>query len=270
MQRVYLDVTTEQLAHNRVLQSYLLKSEQNKPVHCTKHEPYRRICLQSDYGDAVEQLLVQMTVEECVHWVLKRKKYLISQLIEPEQFYTQLWERIAYMGGQLELFVQYDINACYSRHTLFAPFSWNIDGYLLFSAKKLKWTVETIVQDVYQNCRDAQEREEFIALLQFCAAAQQSLLDDVYITLEKECFTMVDIWGNDLQKIYLEALPSEEYADVQMHDLLLSILMTMLPKTIHLFVKDESFDAPSQSEQQKLLELLRKIFGDRLHLENSL
>ena len=265
MQHVYLDITAEQLVHNRVLQWYLTESDQAHNV----NEKYHRIYLQNDSADNTKQLLVQMTIEESVHWVLKRRKYLISQLIEPEQFYLQLWERVQYIQPQLELFVQHDMDTFYSRHHRAALVSWNMEGYLLFAAKKLKWTVETIMQDVYQSCRDEQEREEFIALLQFCAATQQSLLDDVYVTLEKERFTMVDVWGNDLQQIYLETLPAEEYRDVQMHDLLLSILMTMMPKNIHLFAAEELLNAEEQLEQQKLLELLRKIFGDRISVSDN-
>ena len=67
-----------------------------------------------------------------------------------------------------------------------------------------------------------------------------------------------------LQQIYLEVLPAEEYADVQMHDLLLSILMTMLPDTIYLFVPEEPLSTAEQLQQEKLLQLLRKIFGRRL------
>ena len=130
--------------------------------------------------------------------------------------------------------------------------------------------VDTIVQDIYQSCKEEQEREEFIALLQFCASAQQSLLDDVYITLAKDRFTMLDVWGNDLQQIYLDALPAEEYMDVQMHDLLLSILMTMLPKTIHLFIVKEQLDDEERQKQQNLLQLLQQIFGDKICMGGSL
>lgn len=266
MQCVYLDITTEQCLHNRVLQSHLPDMEQD----CAIERKYRRVYLHQDADGDVEQLLVQMTIEEAVHWILRRRKYLILQLSEPETFYTLFWARVQSIRPQLELFVYHDIELFCARHNRHSSFNWNMEGYLLFSAKKLKWMLETIVQDVYQICRDEQEREEFIALLQFCAAAQQSLLDDVYITLETEKFTMVDAWGNDLQQIYLETLPAEEYEDVQMHDLLLSILMTMLPKKIHLFVAEEPTVPEEQMTRQNLLQLLDRIFGDRICLENEL
>ncbi len=266
MQCVYLDVTTEQLGRHGLLQSDVLADHQTQSL----HGHYHRVPLQDSGCGDVKQQLIQLTIDECVHWVLSRRKHQVAQLAESARFYTQLWERVRLLTPQLSLFVSHDIDRCYHRQGKHSMFHWNLEGYLRFSAKKLKWTLETLVQDIYQNCREAQEREEFIALLRFCAATQQSLLDDVYITLQMDTFTMVDIWGNDLQQIYLDALPAEEYEDVQMHDLLLSILMTMLPKTIHLFVEWDTLSAEQHPNHQKLLQLLDQIFGDRLCIENSL
>ena len=265
MQCVYLDVTKEQQKHNRVLQAYLSNME---PIN-RENEKYHRMFIQNNIEDEVERLLIQMTVEESVHWVLERRKQIFKHLWDPDAFDKKLWERVRYIWPQLELYVAQDIQQFSRRRKPQDIGSWNIEGYLLFSAQHLKWAVETIVQDVYQSCIDEQEREEFIRLLQFCAATEQSLLDDVYITLYKDQFVMVDAWGNDLQQIYLETLPAEEYRDVQMHDLLLSILLTMLPKTIHLFVVPETLTITAQSEQQKLLELLQQIFGARLCVEKE-
>lgn len=266
MQRVYLDITAEQFMHNRILQSALPEFERD----AKRGARYHRVYLKNDTAEDIMQLLAQMTIEESVHWILHQHKQQLSQLAEPAQFYAQLQERIQSVQPKLALFVQHDIAAFYKRHEAHSIASWNIEGYLLFAAKKLKWMVDTIVQDIYQSCKEEQEREEFIALLQFCASAQQSLLDDVYITLAKDRFTMLDVWGNDLQQIYLDALPAEEYMDVQMHDLLLSILMTMLPKTIHLFVVKEQLDDEEQQKQQNLLQLLQQIFGDKICMGGSL
>ncbi|MBO5140403.1 MAG: hypothetical protein J6B76_07115 [Peptococcaceae bacterium] len=266
MQRVYLDITAEQFMHNRILQSALPEFERD----AKRGARYHRVYLKNDTAEDIMQLLAQMTIEESVHWILHQHKQQLSQLAEPAQFYAQLRERIQSVQPKLALFVQHDIAAFCKRHEAHSTVSWNIEGYLLFAAKKLKWMVDTIVQDIYQSCKEEQEREEFIALLQFCASAQQSLLDDVYITLAKDRFTMLDVWGNDLQQIYLDALPAEEYMDVQMHDLLLSILMTMLPKTIHLFVVKEQLDDEERQKQQNLLQLLQQIFGDKICMGGSL
>ena len=260
MRGVYVDVTAEQMVHNGVLRSYLSQREER----CLGGEKYCRLFMQSDSDDHTVQLLVQMTVEESIYWVLQKWRHQLSQLNHRERFDTLLWERVREIQPQLEILVQHDLLHVYHGQTGRGLCSWNMDGYLLFSAKKTKWMIETLVQDVYQSCIEEQEREDFIALLQFCASAQQSLLDEVYITLRKDQFTMTDVWGNDLQQIYLEVLPAEEYEDVQMHDLLLSILMTMLPDTIYLFVMEDALTMAEQVQQDKLIQLLVQIFGKRL------
>lgn len=257
MHGVYVDVTAEQLMHNEVLRSYLSQWEDC----CLDGEKYCRLRVSDD---DIEHLLVQMTVEESIHWVLRQWRQRLAELGNRQRFDTILAERLRELQPQLELLVQHDLLHVYHCQKGRDLYSWNMEGYLLFSAKKPKWMIETLVQDVYQSCIEEQEREDFIALLQFCASAQQSLLDEVYITLQKDQFTMTDVWGNDLQQIYLEVLPAEEYADVQMHDLLLSILMTMLPDTIYLFVPEEPLTTAEQLQQEKLLQLLRQIFGRRL------
>ena len=266
MQCVYIDVTAEQLAHNGVLRSYVSQSVSKREDCCLGGEKYCRLSVPSDSHEHTEQLLVQMTVEESIHWVLQKWRHRLSRLSDRARFDTLLWERMGEIQLQLELLIQHDMLHVYHCQTGRDLCSWNMEGYLLFSAKKPKWMIETLVQDVYQSCIEEQEREEFIALLQFCASAQQSLLDEVYITLRKDQFTMTDVWGNDLQQIYLEVLPSEEYEDVQMHDLLLSILMTMMPDSIYLFVTEEPLTAAEQAQQENLIRLLQQIFGKRLIL----
>lgn len=265
MSVVYLDVTTSQLSHNRVLQSYVSVSELVR----TAGAKYLRIDLRAFAEDTWKQLLVRATIEECIHWVLQERyrRLLRAESMDTVEFYKRIAERIPQIQPRLELFVCHDIDSFSKRQKDYAGRSWNIEGYLRFSAKKLKWAVETVLQEIYQFCKEEQEREAFIGLLQFCAVMQPSLLEEVFITLSSDAFTMVDLWGNDLQQIYLETLPKEEYEDVQMHDLLLSILMTMLPQTIHIFLASEALTLAEETEQQRLLQLLVQIFGDRIHLE---
>jgi hypothetical protein len=44
--------------------------------------------------------------------------------------------------------------------------------------------------------------------------------------------------------------------------------MTMLPDTIYLFGPEESLTTAEQLQQEKLLQLLRQIFGRRLCVES--
>lgn len=266
MQIRYLDVTAEQIAHNHVLRSYIREAEVKQGAEVY----YTRISLQNFSAEEIKQLLVQVIIEESVHWVLQKKHSTWhKEFTGTAFFYEALQDRVSKIYSQLELLVCRDIDSFCQKETEYAKAFWNLEGYLRFAAKKLKWAVETILQEVYQSCKDAREREEFISLLQFCVAIQPSLLDEVYVTMEADRFTMVDNWGNDLQQIYLDTLPKEEYIGAQMHDLLLSILMTMMPKIIHLSIVTAKPSEPLEREQQNFLQFLTEIFGNRLRIEGK-
>lgn len=267
MQVMFLDVTPDQLAHNTVLQSCV----DTAAYLCDEGYRYNRIPMMAATMNILHQQLAEMLIEESVYWVLgrERKRYrLLHEHQHMEIVRERVQNRLAQMIPQLELWIHHDI-ACFSSRRKDAVPSWNMEGYLQFSAKKLKWMVRMVLQEEYQQYRDEQERKEFIALLQFCVALQPSLLDDMYLTLYADSFTMVDLWGNDLQQIYLDALPQEEYANVQMHDLILSIVITMLPKTIHLFVAAENLDVRGREAQDNLIELLQQVFAERLIVESN-
>lgn len=267
MQVMFLDVTPDQLAHNTVLQSYI----DTAAYPCDGAYRYNRIPMMAATMNILHQQLTEMLIEESVYWVLgrERKRYqLLNEQQHMENVKDRVQNRLAQMVPQLELWIHHDI-VCFSSKRKDAVPSWNMEGYLQFSAKKLKWMVQMVLQEEYQNYRDEQEREDFIALLQFCVALQPSLLDDVYLTIYADSFIMVDLWGNDLQQIYLDALPQEEYANVQMHDLILSILITMLPKTIHLFVAAEELDTRGREAQDNLIQLLQQVFAERLIVERK-
>ncbi len=270
MQAIYLDVTAEQLARHSVLQSCVTAQKDD----AVEVQPYIRVCMQEMSEEQLRQQLAQLIVAESIVWVLQcqRHKYaLLKDKRHSALIAQRVRQRVTQMQPQLALLIDYDMAHLYKPNSLGereAIPTWNIDGYLRFSAKKVKWAVETVLQEELQGYQDEQDREEFISLLQFCVAVQPSLLDDVYLTLQANQFTMVDLWGNDLQQIYLDALPKEEYVDVQMHDLILSILMTLLPQTIHLFVNTEQMNTEQQIQQKKLVQLLQQIFPNRLMMEH--
>ncbi len=268
MQVLFLDVTAEQLAHNQTLQSIVDLSDMDM----TTTQRYIRICLRDESIQALQQTLAHIIIEECVYWVLRTERHRYFHTFDSVQknfLREQIQSQLLKLRPQMELYIDHDMDryrGCRVSHTIS---SWNIEGYLQFSAGKLKWTIQKVLQEAYQAYQDEADRAEFIALLQFCVAVQPCILDDVYLTLRSDRFSMVDIWGNDLQQIYLDALPKEEYADVQMHDLLLSILMTLLPKNIHLFVEVEQMQPEQLHAQQNLIQLLQQVFAERLMMEHG-
>ncbi len=268
MQVLFLDVTAEQLAHNQTLQSLIDLSD----VDMTTTQRYIRICLQDASLQALQETLACITIEESVYWVLRSEHHQVFYTfddVQKKSLREQIQARLLKLVPQMKLFIYHDMERCMGWKNPAAIPSWNVEGYLQFSAGKLKWTVQTVLQEAYQAYQDEADRASFIALLQFCIATQPCILEDVYLTLHSDFFSIVDLWGNDLQQIYLDALPKEEYDDVQMHDLLLSILMTLLPKNIHLFVESEQMQPEQLHAQQKLVQLLQEIFVERLIVESG-
>lgn len=113
----------------------------------------------------------------------------------------------------------------------------NIDGYLKFTANKLKLLLQRLLQDEYHRAEQELEQEEFIELLRFFISIQPSVLDYAYLTIYHDRFTLTDAWGNDLRQIYLDSLLEEEIDDVSDNDLIMSILITLLPREIYLDVQ---------------------------------
>lgn len=271
MSTFFLDVTQEQLNRNTTL-----RTEMDSVAACGKVQSYyTRIRLQDSSAEALRRKLFRILLEETVAWILQQEQDYFLPLRErvaKDQLEKLICERITVMMPQLTQFVEADMKHYYCEDDAKSIPSWNIEGYLRFSAKKLKWMIRTLLQEIYQAYQEEVERDALITLLQFCVSVQPYILDDVYLTLYPNQFTLQDIWGNDLRQIYLDTLPEEEYSNVSMQDLLLSILMTLLPKTIHLFVEPIQLNEENeviQKEQKRLLLLLQQIFAERLCVETE-
>ena len=59
------------------------------------------------------------------------------------------------------------------------------------------------------------------------------MLDYACLTIYHDRFTLTDAWGNDLRQIYLDSLLEEEIDDVSDNDLIMSILITLLPREFY-------------------------------------
>lgn len=239
MQRLFLDVTAEQLRRNPILRESFSEADLS--------QPYVRLSLSAETKAQLEQKLVQILIAESVQWVLLHERAGLPFLKDPQDIQVVrmgVTKRLEAMLPQVTLLVDRDLERL------------NLEGYLRFSAKKLKWLVQTLVQEEYAALREEQERQDFISLLQFCVDVQPSLLDHAYLTLTEDSFILLDQWGNDLCQLYLDSLPKEEYQNVERNDLVLSILMTLLPNQIHV--------SAIEKEQEAFVALLQKIFGERV------
>ena len=153
---------------------------------------------------------------------------------------------------QLRLIIRQDIAQRLKQNDTF-----NIHGYLRFAAQKLKQMQQNALQEEYQRLAEELEQESFIELLRFFVAVQPPVLKEAYLTMTTIGFTLMDEWGNDLKRIYLESFLEEDIAISSDNDLILSILITLLPQRVVLSV-------PEPPESLDFLWLLQQVFGERL------
>ena len=253
MQSIFLDIPASAVQRIPILQSWLTQGQAQ--VENTRQQGYSRLRLQAEQGTDILALLEDVTFQESVRWILREEQRHYQNLLGAEvypSFQQQAQQRILRMEPQLRTVIGHDLE-----RLLPAADSFNVNGYLRFSARKLKRLLRQLLREEYQQMEEEMEQEEFVELLRFFVSVQPPLLDCAYLTIYGSRFTLTDEWGNDLRQIYLDSLLEEEITGVSDNDLLMSILITLLPAEIHLEIKE----LPPAPE---FLELLRRVFGEQL------
>ena len=82
-------------------------------------------------------------------------------------------------------------------------------------------------------------------------------MEEAHLTLYGDRFTLTDEWGNDLREIYLESLSEEELVGVSSNDLMMSILITLLPQTIFVEIRQTP-------KSEEFLQLLQRVFREQI------
>ncbi|MFR6291059.1 MAG: sporulation protein YtxC [Peptococcaceae bacterium] len=253
MQRIFLDIPAGVLQKTPELQSWLEQgtAQSEQP----RQHGYDRILLQADEWTDILDLLENITFQESMRWIWSEQKKDYQYLLGAdrcEQFQAQTKGRIDKMEPQLRATIRQDLEQLLAGHNCF-----NIDGYLKFTANKLKLLLQRLLQDEYHRAEQELEQEEFIELLRFFISIQPSVLDYAYLTIYHDRFTLTDAWGNDLRQIYLDSLLEEEIDDVSDNDLIMSILITLLPREIYL-------DVQGKPPSAEFLLLLQRVFGEQI------
>lgn len=253
MQELFLDIPAGRWQQSQAVLTQLEQGQVQAGV--LRKQGYDRLLLQTERPETLYDLLETVILQESMHWVLQEKVCSYRRLLEPEvysDFQQQVQRRAEQIEPQLRGLIRQDLE-----QLLPAADSLNVQGYLQFAAKELKATLQRLLQEVYQRLASEQEQEEFIELLRFFISVQPPVLEQAYLTLYGEQFTLTDQWGNDLRQIYLDSLLEEEITGVSDNDLLMSILLTLLPRTIYLQVQERPKSAA-------FLILLQRVFGEQM------
>ena len=227
MQRIFLDIPAGVLQKTPELQSWLEQgtAQSEQP----RQHGYDRILLQADEWTDILDLLENITFQESMRWIWSEQKKDYQYLLGAdrcEQFQAQTKGRIDKMEPQLRATIRQDLE-------------------------------QRLLQDEYHRAEQELEQEEFIELLRFFISIQPSVLDYAYLTIYHDRFTLTDAWGNDLRQIYLDSLLEEEIDDVSDNDLIMSILITLLPREIYL-------DVQGKPPSAEFLLLLQRVFGEQI------
>lgn len=253
MQNIFFDIPAGALKRNPELADWLERGQAQTVT--LRPRGYDRLLLKAEQRSDLYDLLETVTFQESMHWILKDAGASYRHLLEPEAFAAfqrQAGRRIEKMEPQLRRLIRSDLERMLSDAHCF-----NVSGYLRFSAKRLKRLLQRLLQEEYHRLERDLEQEEFIELLRFFISVQPPLLEQAHLTLYGDHFTLTDEWGNDLRQIYLESLLEEELTGVSENDLIMSILITLLPRTIYLEVRER----PKSSE---FLVLLQRVFGEQM------
>lgn len=135
----------------------------------------------------------------------------------------------------------------------------NLDmtGFLRFSALDLKrWIKETAAYEVIRII-DEREQAEFIQVLRFFVNIQEPLAEEAHLIIDSQGeFTLQDEAGQDLKASYLASLPDDDISSISKEDLIMSMLVTLIPKKIVIHLHDQA-NVPG-------LDVIGAVFAERL------
>ncbi len=252
MQTIYFDIPAGTIERSAELQQWVQQGDH--PVE-PRRRGFSRVKLQAEERADLYDFIETVTFQESLHWVLREEERGYRQLLEPNDyvvFRQQAKRRIEKLEPQLRTMIRSDLEQFLQQKD-----SFNISGYLRFAAPTVKRMMQRVLEEEYHRLEEELEQEEFVELLRFFVSIQPPLLEEAHLTIYQNHFTLTDEWGNDLRQIYLESLLEEEIADIGDNDLIMSILITLLPRTIYLRIQE-----PPQSRE--FLLLLQQVFSEQI------
>ncbi len=255
MQNVFFDIPAGALDRSPQLLDWVQQGYADAGE--LRRHGYDRVQLKIEDTAALCDLMETVTFQESMHWILQKEGTYYRQLLEPSDyvvFRQKAKRRMEKWEPQLRSLIREDIE-CFLQQD--DSTSFNIIGYLRFSAHKVKQLLRRLLEEEYRQLEERLEQEEFVELLQFFVSVQPSLIEEAHLTIYSDHFNLTDEWGNDLRRVYLESMQEDEITDVSDNDLIMSILITLLPRKIYLQI-------PEPPRSREFLLLLQQVFGEQL------
>jgi putative sporulation protein YtxC len=132
----------------------------------------------------------------------------------------------------------------------------NLEGFVRFRLKDYLKQIDYAVDDAVAEYDAEQEQHEFIELLRYFMASQDSRIDTIEVVLSKNgLFRLLDDSQNTIDNHYLEGFVADlAQGAVDYGDLLISALITLAPKKLRCHC-DRSLP---------VLETLKGVFAERM------
>lgn len=256
MQSFFLDIPVETWNRSSLLQEWITRGYAE--IQTLRACGYDRIRLLIEDVALFYELMETIILQEGLYIIWKKEGLKYRSILGEDHYLLlqkQVTDRIKELKSQLQQIIHSDL-----KQHLLDTNHLNIAGYLQFSAHRLNGMLQDILQEEYRKLEQELEEKEFIELLRFFVAIQQPSIEKAYLTIRGTTFTLTDEWGHDLYQIYLESFLNEEIEeikDISDNDLLVSILISLLPRVLYISVKE----LPPSNE---FLGFLQQIFGDQM------
>lgn len=132
----------------------------------------------------------------------------------------------------------------------------HLEGFVRFRLQDYRKQIDQAVDDAVTAWNEKLEQQEFIELLRFFMASQDSHIDSVEVIVGRNgLFRLLDDGHNDIDNDYLEGFVADlVQGAVDYGDLLISTLITLAPRRLRCHCADHL----------PVLDTLREVFDDRM------
>ncbi|MGL5330494.1 MAG: putative sporulation protein YtxC [Peptostreptococcaceae bacterium] len=140
--------------------------------------------------------------------------------------------------------------------------SLNIEGFLKFRLKEMFVYISSITDIAFEEYLAERDQNEFINVLKYFIDIQETKIDLLIVNiLGNGSFEMYDSNGNKIDNIDNEEIINMIIKeDLNYEDFLISTLLTLCPKKIHIL------DSLNDKSSKVAIETIKSIFGDRVSI----
>lgn len=209
--------------------------------------------------DSVLDAIETITCKQSHSWYFDHEGRVYRSMLPKEKydvFCLNVNERMQKIEPKVRSIIRKDLEKIVRERNCF-----NVSGYFQFYGGRLQRLLQKLANEEYQRIEEEMEQEDFISLLQLFISVQEPVIDVAYLSItDLEHFQLEDRLGNDLTEEYLASVDVEDISGISNKDLIMSVLVTMIPRKIVLDVQG--------TLPKDFLKLLEKVFADRLQYQH--